>query len=873
MGKVVRFTRSASIPNREKPGSPVATDLVRQRLLSLFDIRASWRLAVILAPAGFGKTTLLEHLCWYHRQEGGETTWLNLDERDGNEPHLAQRIDRAASEVPYHRDSPTSLILIDGLERIHATDGERLLIRFAESLPSGLRIVAASRLPPSLGGARMQLRKQLLMVGADELRLEPDECRALLEKHGPLPQNCDIQALQRLTGGWTAAVRIAALAHEQAVEKLDFSKLILGDPSAWPLLEGYVDEELLAPLSNLVRQFVFETAPLVRFTLQLAQAVTSNEKSGEIISSLEREGLLVKEANGRHAWYRYQPLFARCLEYRLEVEDEARLLNIHLTAMEWHRDKGLLSDAVRHAFAADCPLVAADLLETASRQRRRLGRISSEASWSSRLSSKAFESHPRLHVEAACSFATRFELEAARAHLSNARQHFSSLEPVIRDDLYAVDAMIAIYGDRPEICVETADRGLRDCEGRDPYTLGTLRLVAANGWIARGALDKARGIALEALGDNQRAGSAFGMAIAHAVSGLTHLVAGALLQAAECWQMAEDLICADNGDPDATKVAIAYLPELHYQCNELASAEVYIDRCLQGGMSYVLPDMLMSILLTASRLAHAQGKDERAVSLLAEGETIAIGNDWPRFSHAIAWERVRLALSKNNLAEAARLHRLAQDLHLFVEPSGIITHATECEANLVGEMRYETFVRASPATLSRLRAAVSQSLSTNRILRAVKLLVIEAICRDILGDRPAALRTMLRALELGAPGRLIRSFLDEGPRALVLVRELAHQGATQSSGIADALVSAILAGSPIAQPRLDDEALLLEGLSIREKEILRLLFDGHSNADVAKRACVSENTVKWHLQNIYSKLNVKNRTGAVAAVRSLGLFG
>lgn len=872
MGKVVRFTKSASIPSREKPGPPAATDVVRSRLVSVFDIRASWRLAVILAPAGFGKTTLLEHLCWSHRQEGGETTWLNLDERDGNEPHLAQRIDRAAGEVPCRSDAPASLILIDGLERIHGTDGERLLIRFAESLPSGLRIVAASRLPPSLGRARMQLRKQLLVVGADELRLKPDECSALLEKHGPLPQNCDVQALQHLTGGWPAAVRIAALAHEQARGKLDFSKLILGDPNAWPLLEDYIDEELLAPLTDQVRRFVFETAPLVRFTPQLAQAVTEDGKCGEIISSLERDGILVKEASGRNTWYRYQPLFARCIERRLDAEDEARLLNIHLTAMEWHRDQGLLSDAVRHAFAADCPLVAADLLETASRQRRRLGRMTNDASWSSHLSSEAFESHPQLHVEAACSFATRFELEAARAHLGNARQHFSSLEPVIRDDLFAVDAMIAIYSDRPEICVETADRGLRDCEGGDPYTLGTLRLVAANGWIARGALDKARGIALEALGDNQRAGSSFGMAIAHTVSGLTHLVAGALPQAAECWQMAEDLICADNGDPDAKKVAIAYLPELHYHYNELASAEIYVDRCLEGGMNYVLPDMLMSIILTASRLAHAQGNDERAASLLAEGETIAISHDWPRFSHAIAWERVRLALAQKNLPEAARLHELVQDLHPFVEPSGIITHATECEANLVGEMRYETVVRASPATLSRLRAAVSQSLSSNRILRAVKLLVIEAMCRDILGDRPAALRTMLRALELGAPGRQIRTILDEGPRALALVRELAHQGATESNDIPDPYVSAILAGSSIAQPRLDDDALLLESLSGREKDILRLLFDGHSNADVAKRACVSENTVKWHLQNIYSKLNVKNRTGAVAAVRSLGLF-
>lgn len=872
MGKVVRFTKSVSLPVREKPGPPEATDLVRSRLLSLFDIQASWRLALVLAPAGFGKTTLLEHLCWSHRQRGGETAWLNLDERDGNEPHLAQRLDRAASEVSCHADAPPSLILIDGLERIHSTDGERLLVRFAESLPAALRIVAASRLPPSLGGARMQLRKQLLLVGADELRLEPDECGALLERHGPVPRNCDIRAFQHLTGGWPAAVRIAALAHEQARGRLDFSKLILGDMSTWPLIEDYINEELLAPLSNPARRFVLETAPLVRFTLPLARAVTSNEKCGEIISSLERDGILVKEANVRNTWYRYQPLFARCLECRLEVDDEARLANIHLTAMKWHRDNGLLSDAVRHAFAADCPLVAADLLEMASRQRRRLGRIGSDAGWSRHLSSEAFESHPQLHVEAACSFATRFELEAARVHLSNARHHYANLEPVIRDDLYAVDAMIAIYSDHPEICVETAERGLRDCEGRDPYTLGTLRLVAANGWIARSALDKARGIALEALGDNERAGSAFGMAVAHAVSGLTHLVAGALPQAAECWSKAEDLICADKGDPDAQKVSIAYLPELHYLCNDLASAEAYVDRCLKGGMNYVLPDMLMSFMLTASRLAHAQGDDKRAASLLAESEVIAIGNEWPRFSHAIAWERVRLALSQENLAAAARMHELAQELHPFVEPAGILTHATECEANLVGEMRYETVVRPSPATLSRLRAAVSQSLSANRILRAVKLLVIEAMCRDSLGDRPAALRTMLRALELGTQGRLIRSVLDEGPRALALVRELAHQGAIASSGVANEYVSAILAGSSIAQPRLDDEASLLESLSIREKDILRLLFDGHSNAAVARRACVSENTVKWHLQNIYSKLNVKNRTGAVAAVRSLGLF-
>src|SRR5690606_38208958 len=125
----------------------------------------------------------------------------------------------------------------------------------------------------------------------------------------------------------------------------------------------------------------------------------------------------------------------------------------------------------RHAFAAGDQVTAAELLTQASLERRRLGRIPDSAFWPDKLSDENYDLHPVLRIQAACSLATRLEVEAAKTQIENVRDRYADLDPIVRDDLFAVDSMIAVYGDRPDDAVETSERGLRSCSTKDPYTM------------------------------------------------------------------------------------------------------------------------------------------------------------------------------------------------------------------------------------------------------------------------------------------------------------------------------------------------------------------------------------------------------------------
>lgn len=881
MGQIVRLRETEPKQGKKKARKEF---VARPRLTAEMDEHQAV-MALLYAPAGYGKTVILRQYQEHQEAAGVLTGWLTLNDADRDERHLAERIishlpgatlDMLLGETGFSSESCTldvdCTLFLDNAERIVGSPGEKLLVRLFEQKVPGLRLVLASRLLPRFGVVRLQLGGELAVFDARSLCFSHGEMSEFFAEKGLEVSKRTSAALHQLTEGWPVAIQVAALALKD--EKLDSERLVKGDHHAWRSLHRYFLDEILSGLAPELRSFVLEIAPLGRVTWEFARDLTGQEGAEQYLQELEENGLLTMEDSGPlQQWYRFHPLLSSFLETVLQKENPQRLVEIHRAATAWNKKEGRLSDAVRHAFAAGETLTAAELLERASLERRRHGRPTPVADWSDRISDEAYDKHPLLRMEAACSFATSFAVEAARIHANSVRKQFSDLEPIVRDDLFAVDALIKVYADQPEGLVEVAERGLRDCAAGDPYTLGTLRLSAAIGLIARGKLDSARRAALEARAENDRAENPFGAAVSHMLLGLVHVVEGNLPAAVDAWKLADKVIQPATSMGLVDKIAIGYLPEALLEWNQPEEARTYLDRCLDGPIEIMLPDMLTSAYLTAARIATLEGDHQRAVEILDSGEAVAVEKSWPRVLYAIEWERVRMALLRKDYDEAKRLRSAITAKNDFIETAGILTHALETEADLIGELRFETLLAPNPAVISRVRAAISQALATNRKWRAAKLMVIEAICRKTLGDNNAALRAMRAALKLGSPGRLVRTFIDEGPLAVSLIREIRDEDALGSGEIANDYLDLLLKAAGGALPQLEEEPVVIEALSERELEVLKLIFDGCSNADAARRLFVSENTVKWHLQHIYSKLGVKNRTAAVAAARVLNLVG
>jgi LuxR family maltose regulon positive regulatory protein len=157
--------------------------------------------------------------------------------------------------------------------------------------------------------------------------------------------------------------------------------------------------------------------------------------------------------------------------------------------------------------------------------------------------------------------------------------------------------------------------------------------------------------------------------------------------------------------------------------------------------------------------------------------------------------------------------------------------------------------------------------------RAIELLNLQALAIQARGDTTQAVATLERALALAEPYGFIRTFVDEGPPMARLLYEAVARG------IAPGYACQLLAAFPVAEPERTDSletptlrSELVEPLSERELEVLDLIAEGLTNAEIASRLFLALNTVKAHTRNIYGKLGVHSRTQAVASARALGVL-
>lgn len=849
-------------------------------------------LLAVQAPAGYGKTVLLRRWEALWRAAGIRTAWCSISEAQRSCSALAAMLSASlgipVDSAPGPRAGRTSVaaecarlqallsdnnvaLLIDDAHELRGSPAEALLRRLLATRSDRVRVAIVSRGPLDLGLSQLKLQETVVEIDAEQLCFDSQEIDAFVPAFARDISATVTADLRRATLGWPAMVTLALQVMEKG--EVEAIRLLKKLPRPWSSARSYFAEQLLSGLSVATEAFLRQCGALGRFSPQLLATVLADDAVGAKIRSLEPLGLPLARDPEDEDWHVLHPLFASHLEDELRMDSAELVRSLHRKAAHWYAEQGMLSDAVRGAFASNDAALAAELLARASAERKRIGRFRNFASWTAQLRDDLLDQYPTLRIEAACAHAALFEHEAARLYADPVRLRFDSLSPVARDDLHAVDAIIAIYADRPDAALEAGLRGLRECSASDPYTMGTLRLATAMGWIAKGAHESVRQALMTARADHQQARSAFGIACSFALAGLEHVIQGRLVDAVADWSEADKAIHSLDSADSMESIAIGYLPETLYEWNDLAGAESVLQRCLASSMAVALPDMVSCMFIAAARVSVVRGEPVRSREILEAAEVAGLRRNWPRLVLAVGWERVRFAIQRGDLQEALRLREQIRADADFHEAAGFLPHSMETEAHLIGELRLEVATRPTTAVLGRIRAAVADAQSQERIWRLVRLLIIEARAHDALHSPVAALRSMRRALELGTPGRMIRSFVDEGGAVLDLVEAVLAQEHKARSTISVAhLEQILLAGGRVldAVAASDSER---EPLSRRELDVLRLLVAGLSNQEIGARLFVSQHTVKWHLQHVYAKLHVRSRTQAAAAARACGLIG
>jgi len=897
--------------------------VARPRLNERLRRAAESTLTLVSAPAGFGKTTLLAEWLAAAPADGRCAAWLSLDQRD-NDPALfwtylitalktaAPGVGAGALSLLQSPQPPIEVVFASLLNDLDAISNDVVLVLddyhvidsrdvqdgmafLLDHLPPQIHLVIAGRADPTLPLARLRGRGELVEIRAADLRFTPDEAAAYLnEVMGLVLTAREVAALEGRTEGWIAALQLAALSMQGRDDVAGFIAGFAGDDR---YIVDYLAEEVLHRQTEHVQLFLLQTSILDRLSGPLCDAVTGQDGGKARLAALERGNLFLVPLDDRRRWYRYHRLFADVLQAHLLDEQPDDVPDLHRRASAWYEQNGEPSEAIRHALAGGDFERAADLVELAIPAMRRSRREAAVRGWLTLLPDEVVRVRPVLGVGFAGALLSTGELEGVEGRLRDAerwldaatgmRQGASlieqredpSAEMVVVDDeeFRRLPAMIELYraalalagGDvlgTVKHARRALDLSLDDDHLRRASAAGLLGLA----YWAGGDLEAGHSAYAECMAGLYRAGyvaDTFGCAIALAD---IRRAQGRLGEAMRTYEQALQR-ANEQGGPALRGTADMYvgMSEVLRERDDLPAATQHLLRSRELGEHTGLPQNPYRWRVAMARIREAQGDLDGALDLLGEAERLYVSDFFPNVRPVPAL-RARVFLAQGALGEAlgwASERGLSVDDDLsYLREFEHITLARVLLARHAAEPAERSLDEAT-RLLGRLRQAAEAGARTGSV---IEILVLQALAHQSKGAIGAAIASLHRALTLSEPEGYVRIFVDEGPPMASLLRAVAKQG------IAPSYVRRLLAAlnktlentgasTPLKQG-------LIEPLSARELDVLRLLGTDLDGPDIARELIVSLNTVRTHTKHIYEKLGVSNRRAAVSRAKELDML-
>ncbi len=890
--------------------------VLRARLSERLDRGTASKLVLVSAPAGFGKTTLLtEWLAARPATPADERSaaWLSLDRGD-NDPasFWAYVIAALRTVAPGMGESalglleaaqppPIETVLITLLNDLGAADGEIVLVLddyhvidasdvhdgmtfLLDHLPPCLHVVIASRADPALPLARMRARGELAEIRAADLRFTADEAAAYLNETMGLQLTArDVAALEGRTEGWIAALQLAALSMQGRDDVAGFIAGFAGDDR---YVVDYLAEEVLARQPDRVQAFLLQTSVLGRLSGPLCDAVTGQGGGKRMLAALDRGNLFLVSLDDRRQWYRYHHLFADVLQARLLDEQPGQVPDLHRRASEWYEQQGELSEAVRHALAAGDFGRVADLVELAITAMRKTRQEATLRGWLEALPDEVVRVRPVLSVYFAGVLLVSGELEGVEDRLRDAERWLEpagdGAEPRVpaaemvvagEEELRLLPALIELYR-----AGQALARG--DAPGTVKHAQRAIELALDDDYLCRASAAGLLGLVYWGSGDLEAGHQAYsacveglrqagfvadilGCSIALADIRSTQ---GRLGEALRTFEQALQL-AGEQAGPVLRGTADMYvgLSEIARERGDLQAATQHLLRSQELGEHTGLPQNRYRSRVAMARVREAEGDLGGALDLLDEAERLYVSDFFPNVRPVPA-VRARVWIAQGRLDEAlgwARAQGLSADDDLsYLREFEHITLARV----LLAQHQDEHAEHSTPEAARLLQRLVLAADAGGRTGRVIEILVLQALAHQALGDIPAALGFLGRAVMLAEPEGYVRVFLDEGRPMTSLLRAAAKQGTRQD------YARRLLAAVSGAEHNIPLEQALIEPLSERELDVLRLLGSELDGPAIARELMVSLNTMRTHTKNIYAKLAVTNRRAAVRRAAELNLL-
>jgi LuxR family maltose regulon positive regulatory protein len=884
-------------------------------------LRLGYRLTLLSAPAGFGKTTLLSE--WVH-SGGKRFAWLSLDEGDNDPVRFWMYVVAALQMIPALKEAivgksaqamlqspaflnaetpPIQDLLIELINEIIATGQESThvlvlddyhlieaqpirdaIVFLTDHLPPQLHLVLATRADPLLPIARLRGRGQVTELRQADLCFTPEEAATFLNQAMGLSVSADdVATLTARTEGWIAGLHMAAVSM-QGQDAGHLAEFVQAFTGSHRYVLDYLVEEVLQRQPEAIQHFLLQTSILHRLSGSLCDALfgEGEEKptdSQSILEYLDRSNLFVVPLDDRREWYRYHRLLADLLQKRLRQWEPDRVPALYGRASAWHEQRGQVAEAIQYALSGQAFERAARLIEQSAQEILMRSQVATLLRWIEGLPENLVHARPTLSIYAAWALVwSGHPWEAVEPRLQGIEADLAA------DQVTSMRAFMAVVQGRTDSAVELCRQALAQLPEESTFLRSLVSWLLSASYLAAGDLDGGSQMLKETIRVSQETGNVMVAAGALTQEARLCVRRGQLHEAKAILDRAIELATDERGRalPVAGRAMIT-LGDVLREWNDLDAAV----QCLEQGIALVEQWRGIAAMpgyIALARAKQAQGDEAGALEAAHRAGQLARAFDTTDWDDVLVdIYQARLWIAQGNIDAAVRWAEKPVGGRSEEEDELMLHHLRKYQdlaraRLLIAQERPDEALALLESVQSILDQRERQQLVIEvQILKALALSArarSQATVQD--ADLAQAVDALERALYLAEPGGYVRMFVDEGQPMARLLREAATRE------VAVAYVNrllGVLEGEVGRQevvwtipPLIGDHPDLAEPLSEREMEVLRLLASRLSVPEIAQELFISVHTVRSHVKSIYGKLAVHRRTDAVQRAEELDLL-
>lgn len=844
-------------------------------------------LILLSAPAGYGKTTILSE--WIHAQkEDVHFAWFSLDPTDNDpvrffsylttaltrfipgisalindlfaSPTLPAPIEIAAVLInPLNNIQGSLVIILDDVHTIHNPDLFAALGFLIEHLPSHVHFTLASRSDPPLPLHRLRARGQLVELRLHDLKFSKNEIKDITDQTLKTSINDhDLFLMESKTEGWIAGIRMMLLSK---FGKDNLSGLLQTLSGQQRFIMDFLSEEVLNNQSEEIQTFLMQTALLDRFCSQLCDAVTMRSDGKEILEMLERMNCFLIPLDENRHWYRYHHLFADLLRVRMKQYEKfnpGKIKNIYERAGAWFDENQHYEEAVQQYVQAGNFTRPAEIVEQRTIELFSHGRLHQLLAWIRLLPEELTGQRPGLIIYQAWALAFASRPDEAERRLINAESSIENLDIQLNDqmrmqaEIRAIRSLLAVISGNINTAIGLIDLPKDSVPKEFKFAYSVHCWSVGYGHRILGNLDAAIDCFEEVLQIGYEIDNLYTIVSGSVDLGEMLRQKGELKKAEEIFRSGLKRSTQSSSGPGFIGRLEAFLANILVERRELNEAGELIERAILHNQQWENPNHSAYTFLIKARYYFALQKYDQVK------QAIQLATDWTENAPVVSSLQSSLALINVNLWLATGMNASAST---WLSRQNIDQLSQSKQLNESDELLYLAFAKVLRAegklqsALEMISMVENAAREQQRILMLIQALVLKACT---ISNPSLAVPILKEALELGLPRGFRQVYIEHGMWLKPLL-----ESCQEITGISE-----ILAVVYQSQPDHSSN----NPLTKREVDILRWMAVGFSNDAIGQKLFISYGTVKAHTASIYRKLDVANRTEAIAKAKDMGLI-